>query len=190
MVSPEELCRTYYAAFNARRLTDAAAFFAADARVQLLGVQVLRGPEGYLTLARAWLEAFPDATATVTQIRQQSAGLWEAELSVSGTHRGTLQFGPWIFRATELPVTFSMRELLHVEDGCLRGSTLSLDSQDLVRQLVKVDVVRVVERLDRIRQLGAQLAECAADVAKQRELLERLGAELDMARHLVRPYFR
>ena len=81
------------------------------------------------------------------------------------------------------------RELFQVEDGQFRFASLTFDLHDLVRQLATVDTARLQEHIARIGQLGDLLA-AETDATRQRELIDRLGRQLDEARHVVRPYFR
>jgi hypothetical protein len=53
-----------------------------------------------------------------------------------------------------------------------------------------VDHTRLLQSVERIRQLGDQLAAVQHDPIRAREAVDRLGRELDAARHTVRPYFK
>jgi hypothetical protein len=67
---------------------------------------------------------------------------------------------------------------------------VSFDVQDIVQQLVTVDTSKLLEHIQKIRQLAAKLtAICATDVVERRNLVDRPGTELDAARRVVRPYF-
>ena len=53
-----------------------------------------------------------------------------------------------------------------------------------------VSVPKLLDQLKRVQQLGGRLAQTPADqVMERRSLIDRLGAELDAARRIVRPYF-
>jgi predicted ester cyclase len=186
----EAFIRQHYAAFNERRIDDAAGGFDPDAPLEHVTGCVEIGPDGYRVFASRWLGAFPDATLAVHEIHRRSTGLYEVDLLATGTHRGTLTFGSWSFRPTHLQMRLSARQLLQIGDSRIRSATLSFDVQDLVRQLATVDVVKLLDQLRRIQQLGDQIAGVQGDPARVRELLDRLGPLLDGARHVVRPYFR
>jgi hypothetical protein len=83
-----------------------------------------------------------------------------------------------------------MRQMIEVEDGRIAFSSLSFDVQAIVQQLVAVDVPALLKRLGKLRELEARLAAVPADdIQTRRAMLDRLGAELDAARRIVRPYF-
>lgn len=185
----EALIRAHYEDFNTRRLQAAAARFHAEARIENITGQVACGADGFLLLAQQWLTAFPDGRLLVESIRPRGAGMYDAELMAEGTHGGTLAFGSWSFRPSQVHVCLPARELFQIEDGQFRLASLSFDLQDLVRQLATVDTGRLLECVARIHQLGEYLA-AENDPTKRRELIERMGQQLDAARHVVRPYFR
>ena len=185
----EALIRAYYEDFNTRRLPAAAARFHPEARIENTTGQVARGGGGFLLLAQQWLTAFPDGRLLVESIRPRGDGMYDAELVAEGTHSGPLAFGSWSFRPSKVHVRIPARELFQIEDGQFRLASLSYDLQDLVRQLAPVETGKLLEYVGRIHQLGECLA-AEHDPTKQRELIERIGRQLDAARHVVRPYFR
>jgi SnoaL-like polyketide cyclase len=185
----EGLIRAHYDDFNTRRLDAAATRFHPEARIEHVTGQVEYGPDGFRRLAHQWLTAFPDVRVTVQQIRPQGGGMYDVNLTATGTHVGTLALGAWSFRASRGAVSIAARELLHVEHGLFRLASLTFDLQDLVRQLAVVDTAKLQEHITRLHQLGERLA-AEPDPTRQRELIERLGSQLDAARHIVRPYFR
>ena len=184
-----DLICAHYDDFNGRRLDSAAVRFQADARIEHGSGQVEYGPEGFCLLARQWLAAFPDGRVTVRDIRSQGGNLYDVELVATGTHSGPLVLGAWSFRPSQVAVRLPARELFQVEDSQFRLASLTFDLQDLVRQLATVDTARLHEHIARIGQLGELLA-AEPDATRQRELIDRLGRQLDAARHVVRPYFR
>jgi predicted ester cyclase len=188
--SAEDLIRAYYGDFNERRLDAAACRFHHDAQLEHVTGQIERGPEGFRKFAERWLTAFPDSRFSVECIRERTAGVYDVELLATGTHTGTLAFDTWIFRPTNLHVRLSGRELIDVERGRVRFASLSFDLQDLVRQLARVEPTKLVQHLARLQQLGEHLRRANGDAAKQRDLIDQIGRELDAARHVVRPYFR
>jgi hypothetical protein len=188
---PLAILSTYYACFNERRVTDAAALFDDDAVVmQMPGAQPQRGPDGYAAFAGGWLEGFPDARLTVDRVRLRDCGMYDVELTATGTHTGRLSLGGWQFQPTGAKARLQLRELLEIRDGRLVSSSLSIDVQDLVHQLARVDVRALLQHLSRIQRLTEQLGAANGDSVRQRELVDRLGIELDAARHVARPYFR
>jgi SnoaL-like polyketide cyclase len=182
---------TYYACFNERRVMDAAALFHHDAVVmQMPGAQHTRGPDGYASFAGGWLQGFPDARLTVDRVLRRAHGMYEVDLTATGTHTGPLSLGGWQFQPTGAKACLQLRELLEIRDGQLVSSSLSIDVQELVQQLARVDVRALLQHLSRIQRLGEQLSATNGDTGRQRELIDRLGIELDAARHVARPYFR
>ena len=115
--------------------------------------------------------------------------MYDVDLVATGTHSGTIAFGSWSFRPSHVSVELPARELFEVTDGQFRLASLAFDLQDLVRQLATVDTAKLLEHVARIGQLGELLA-TEPDVTRQRDVIDRLGRQLDAARHVVRPYFR
>jgi hypothetical protein len=188
--SPEDLIRAHYDDLNSRRLEVAAGRFHPDARLEHITGRIERGPDGFRAFAERWLAAFPDALFSVECIRPRTAVLYDVDLRATGTHRGTLEFYSWTFRPTDVQLRLSARELLHVEGGQILFASLSYDVQDLVRELASVEPQKLLHHLARLKQLGEQLAQAGSNAARQRDVIEQIGRELDIARHVVRPYFR
>jgi predicted ester cyclase len=188
---PMAILSTYYACFNERRVADAAALFHRDAvLMQMPGAQQQRGPDGYASFAAGWLQGFPDARLTVDRVLPRDHGMYEVDLTATGTHTGPLSLGGWQFQPTGARARLQLRELLEIREGQVVSSSLSIDVQDLVHQLARVDVRALLQHLARIQRLAEQLGAANGDAVRQRELVDRLGIELDAARHLARPYFR
>jgi len=184
-----DLICAHYDDFNSRRLDTAAARFHADSRIEHGSGQVEYGPEGFSLLARQWLTAFPDARVIVRDIRSQGGNMYDVDVEATGTHSGPLVLGAWSFRPSQVAVRLPARELFQVEDGQFRLASMTFDLQDLVRQLATVDTAKLQQHIAHIGRLGELLA-AETDANRQRELLDRLGGQLDAARHVVRPYFR
>ena len=188
----ESLVRQLYAAFNARRLDDAAALFKDDAVLEHvpLGRQQ-RGPAGYGEFAAMWLNAFPDATVDVERVSFRGGRRCEVDLRVTGTHQGSLDLGGYgHFEPSGALGELRLRQMVEIDDGRIAFSSLSFDVQAIVQQLVSVDVPALLKRLEKLRDLEARLAAVPThDVPTRRAVLDRLGAELDAARRIVRPYF-
>jgi SnoaL-like polyketide cyclase len=185
----EPLIRAHYDDFNQRRLEAAAARFDPEARIEDVMGRSEQGPEGYRRFTAAWLTGFPDAQLAIESIRKRAPNLYDVDFIASGSHTGALMFGSWEFKATGLYVQLPARELLQIEDGRFLLASVSFDLQALIRQLAPVDTGALLHHLARIQQLGEQLA-AQGHPQKQRELVERIGGELDLARRLVRPYYR
>lgn len=185
----EALIRGHYELFNQRRLEEAARAFDPEARIEDVTGRVERGPDGYLRFAAAWLEAFPDAKIAVQSIQPRASRLFDVDFFVSATHTGTLALGASRLRPSGARLEMRARELFEVQDGLFHLASVTFDLQDLVRQLAPVDTTALLQHVDRIHQLGQQLS-AKNDPARQRELLDRLGRQLDQARQLVRPHFR
>jgi hypothetical protein len=188
----ERLIREFYEAFNERRLTEAAGFFAPHAVLEHAPIRVQKdGGEGYLEFVRIWTGAFPDAMLTVERVASGDGLTYDVDIVAGGTHLGTLDMGSaGRFKPTGSPVTLHVRQILEIQDGRMGFSSLAFDVHDIVQQLVSVDATRLLEHLERIRQLGVRLAATPeSEILERRNHIERLGAELDAARNVVRPYF-
>jgi hypothetical protein len=188
----EALIRRFYQAFNDRRLDDAAALFHHDAVLQDVAfAREQRGPEGLFAFTGMWLRAFPDAILMAERISSRDGTTYEVDARAEGTHLGDLDVGGCgVFKPSGTRATLNLRHLLEIVDGRFVFSSLSFDIQDIVHQLVTVDVPKLHEHLQRIQQLAARLAAAPADDLVERSMIvDRLGRELDAARHVVRPYF-
>lgn len=187
----ESLISQYYACFNERRLCDLAAWFDDDAIVEHMPRRpVQRGGEGYLQFVNAWIAAFPDAALTIERIVPRGTHTYEVTLLATGTHEGGLELGGWIFRRTGARVALHLREVLELRENKVVFSTVSFDLQQMVEQLTRVDSAKLMKHLEHLRELGAQLPAVQGDAARTRDVLDRIGRELDAARHIVRPYYR
>ena len=186
----DALIRHYYQCFNERRFADAAAMCADDALVENIPIgQPQRGPAGYLRFAEAWVGAFPNAVLSVKRAEQRRDTMCEVYLLATGTHRGILDLGVYRFKPTGVETRLHMRELLDIRDGKIVMSTLSVDLNDLINQLTTLDYDELARRLERIRALSDELSGAVGDAARQREVTDRLGPELDAARRALRPHF-
>ena len=186
-----DLIQTYYAAFNERRWEQAVVSFAPNAALDHLPMsRQRRGPAGYLEFVERWLAAFPDATFTIESISSPDGITQNVHLLARGTHTGLLEFGGHIFRPSGVTVYLRIRELLQIQDGMIVFASLSFDMQDIVRQLTRVDSSALLRRLERLRALGDELGRVQNDEERARGVIDRIGLELDGARHVVRPYYK
>jgi predicted ester cyclase len=188
----ERLIRDYYAAFNTRRLADASALFAERAVMEAppfaAAADAVRSYECFCGL---WLSAFPDAYLDVEDVVQRTETLYEVNLVATGTHRALLDLGAYgQFKPTGARTAFRLRELIEVQRGKIAYSNVSLDVQDLTRQLTSIDYDALLGHLDRVERLRAKLVEAGDDKETKHHLAERIGRELDAARLVVRPWFR
>ena len=151
------LIQRYYDAFNQRRFDEAARLFADDADLQLMTGERARGGAGYVRFAESWVSAFPDASLAVQHIQARNETMSEVYLLVTGTHRGTLDFGPYRFQPSGNDAALHVRELLDIRGGRIAASVLTVDLTDLVMQLTRVDYEELTRRLTRIRALGDEL---------------------------------
>jgi len=184
------LIRRYYECFNTRRFAEAAALFAEDAELELIPLGRDRGQTGYLRFAETWVRAFPNAIFSVERIEPQRDTIAEVYLLATGTHQGVLDLGTYRFRPTEIDARLRVRELLDIRDGKITASVLSIDLNDLVAQLVKVDYNELANRIERIWTLREDLTRAIGDVPREREVVSQLGIEVDAARRALRPYFK
>ena len=186
----ETVIRQYYARFNERRLGEIEALFTEDVVLEELPFRRQEpGRAGRIAFAGAWITAFPDAVLAIEGIAAKDS-IYEISLLATGTHQGVLDLGGLIFKSTGKAARLRLRELLEILDGRIAASSLSFDLQAIVEQLAKVDSSRLLEQLARIRRLGDELACAQRDSIPARDVIDRLGRELDAARHTVRPYFK
>ena len=186
----ETLIRQYYTSFNERRFKDAAKLFTDDAFLEHIPFgKPHRGKDGYLRFANAWDAAFPDGMLVVDRIDRRSDTLFDVHLVSTGTHRGILDVGIFQFKPTGAKSTLRLRELLDIKDGTIVSSSVSFDLNDLISQLSTVDYSELTARLERIRRLTDELGRAQGDAARQRDVADRLGLELDAARRALRPHY-
>jgi hypothetical protein len=181
-----------FAAFNARDLEEAAALFAPDATFEYAAPGRQKcGGAGYLDFARKWVGAFPDAVLTIEAITPRTGTTVEIDVLASGSHQGPLDLGGYgLFKPSGTMGRLRLRQIFETRDGLITYSALSFDVHDIVQQLTVVSVPKLLDHLKRVQQLGERLAQTSADqLVERRSLIDRLGAELDAARRVVRPYF-
>jgi predicted ester cyclase len=184
------LIRRYYTCFNERRFDEAAALFTDDALVEQVPFQSReRGGAAFLRFAALWTRAFPDAVFQIDGVAARSGGVFEVQLSADGTHMGDLAMGGCVFKPTGVSTRLRLRELLEFSGDRLAVACLSVDLQELAHQLARVDDTQLLVHLSRLRYLEDQLRGVPAESARRHDLLDRIGRELDAARHVVRPYF-
>ena len=163
--------------------------FTDHAVLELIPAGQEHGGAGYLRFAESWIAAFPNAKFSLERIEQRGETICEVYLLATGTHRGVLDFGQYRFKPTDADAVLHVRELLDIREGKITAWVMSVYVNDLVKQLVKVDYVELVRRLDRIRALSDELMHSVGDVPWQREVISRLGTEVDAARRALRPHF-
>lgn len=185
----DALIRLYYDWFNERKVSDAAALFTDDSRFEPPFGQSEPGRAGYLRFTSAWTQAFPNAKFTIDRIDEPRGTMREVYLFASGRHQDTLHLGSYHFKPTGADAVLHVRELLDCRDTGIVLSTVTVALNDLVTQLVKVDYGELARRLKRIRRLNDELADAIGEVERERHVVTQLGAEIDAARHALRPYF-
>jgi predicted ester cyclase len=186
----ETLIRHYYACFNERRFEEATRLFREDALLEHIPFgKKHRGRDGYIRFAQAWGWAFPDAALIVDRIDRRSETMFDVHLLGTGTHRGVLDVGLFQFQPKGAKATLRLRELLDIKDGNIVSSSLSFDLNDLIAQLSTVDYSELTARLERIRRLTDELNRAQGDAARQQDVADRLGPELDAARRALRPHY-
>jgi predicted ester cyclase len=131
----EDLIRTYYDHFNTRQLADAAGLLADDVRLEHVGLgHAIDGRDRYAEFAYRWLAAFPDSTLTIERIDRVRDQWYEVQLVGEGTQDGDFDMGPLgTIKATHRRGRFRFRHLLQVCDGRIASSTLSFDTQSMIR---------------------------------------------------------
>jgi hypothetical protein len=188
----ETVIGEYYRCFNERRFADAARLLADHAAVEYLPAPT-RDPDGraaYVAFTSAWLSAFPDAVLTVDRIDQRGDTLFDVHLMSAGTHRGQLDLGTFRFRPSGQRATLRLRELLDIRQGQIHSASLSFDLNHLITQLSIVDYSALWPRLERLAELIDDLRLAGGDRARQHDVTERLGVELDAARRVLRPHYK
>jgi predicted ester cyclase len=178
----------YYDLFNGRRIAEAASFLADDADVECAPRPKQRGPTGYVELAEMWIRAFPDVAFFVERIEQRTETAFDVHLLARGTHSGLLELGAYQFEASGARAALHIRDLLEVRDGKILTAVVSVDFNDVVRQLTRVDYDELARRVARIGQIATDLDAVVHDTVRRREAAEKLGLELDAARRAIRPY--
>ena len=137
----DALIRRYYACLNDRCMDDAAALFTADAVLE--HPPFCQMPRGDLShhFAVLWLHAFPDGRLAIKHVEQRGDAMCEVDLTGTGTHTRDFDLGSFgLFKATGGRVaTIRFRELLEIRAGKISYSNVSLDLQDLVRQLTQAE---------------------------------------------------
>ena len=182
--------RAYYACFNERRFTDAAAMFTEDAVLEQVPFQGReRGGAAYRHFAELWTTAFPDMTIAIEEVAERSGGAIEVQLSATGTHTGKLTMGGCVFKPTGAATAVPLRELLEFRGDCFSASFVSFDFQELASQLARVDDTQLLTHLSRLRPMEEQLRAATGNPEQRRRVLDSIGRELDAARRVVRPYF-
>jgi CheY-like chemotaxis protein/predicted ester cyclase len=186
----DRLLHQYYRCLNERRFRDAAPLIVPDAVLELIPVAPgSRGIEAYVRFAESWTGAFPDATFTVEHVELRRPGMLDVRLRTTGTHVGVFDLGSFQFKPSNSHATFCVRELLTIHQGRIAASTLSIDMQDVIRQLSKVDYRELGSQLERVRLLTEEFLHASGDEARQREIADRLGPELDATRRTLRPHY-
>lgn len=184
------LIRRYYALFNERRFDEASTLFTEDAALEQVPFQCReRGGAAYRLFAELWTRAFPDVRATVDEVVRAGEDVVEVQLTCAGTHAGDLAMGGCVFKPTGAKMALRLREILEFRGDRVAASCLSFDLQELAHQLARVDDTQLLAHLSRLRYLEEQLRGVPAESVRRRDLLDRIGRELDAARHVIRPYF-
>ena len=138
-MTDDEVIHAYYEHFNARRLTAAAALLADDAHLEHEHLDMVgHGGDSYGRFARRWLDAFPDLQLTIERIDHVRDEWHEVYLLGEGTHEGDFDMGPLgVVKATHRAGRMRLRHLLRVQNGRITSSTLSFDTNDLIRQIAR-----------------------------------------------------
>jgi hypothetical protein len=187
----DQLIRDYYRCFNERRIADAGALFAAGALLEMPPFANAVGRDAYTQFADAWLRAFPDAVFTMEHVEQRNETMCEVDLLATGTHTGLLDLGTYgLLQPSGVRLTLRLRELLEIRDGNITYASLSFDINQLVRELVQVDYRKLVACLATVWDVSDELANAQGNLERQRDVTERLGRALDVARQAVRPQFK
>ena len=124
----------YNDAFNAHDEARIRACYTDDAVFTAPGDVSLEGPEAIAAWAMAWLNAFPDATATVDN--EIIAGEWATlQQTFKGTHTETFVTDEGDIPATGKSVVGRAGEVIRVKDGKIVEDHLYFDNMELLTQL-------------------------------------------------------
>lgn len=137
-----------------------------------------------------WGAAFSHAQMRIEHVEQRGDRMCEVDLLATGTHIGTLVMGALHFTPTHAQIAVPMRHVFDFVDEKIVYGSLSVDSQELIRQLTTLNLPALDAHLDQIARLRSELAGVNSDDRRLTELADRIGRELDAARRLVRPYYR
>jgi len=185
----ETFFRDYYSHFNRRRLVDASKLFTDDALLDHVPFGRDQGGAGYKRLAEMWIRVFDNVAFTVERIEPRGGTFTEVYFQARGRHIGVLQFGAYRFTPSNVDAVLRVRELLDVRDEKIVLSSLAVDLNDLITQLVFLDQDELRRRLQDIHRLGNELAQNPIDPVQRQGIIVKLGIELDAARRALRPHF-
>jgi steroid delta-isomerase-like uncharacterized protein len=121
-------------AFNAHDEERIKACYTDDAVFTAPGGVRLEGPEAIAGYAMTWLNALPDATATVDN--EVIAGNWAAlQQTFKGTHTETLVSPEGDIPATGKSVVGRVAEVIRIEDGKIAEDHLYFDNMEFLTQI-------------------------------------------------------
>jgi steroid delta-isomerase-like uncharacterized protein len=121
-------------AFNSHDDARIRACYADDAVFTAPGGVELEGPDAIVAFAMTWLNALPDATATVDKAVIE--GGWVAtQQTFRGTHTGTLVSPDGDIPATGKSVVGRAAEILRIEDGKIVEDHLYFDNMEFLTQI-------------------------------------------------------
>ena len=121
-------------AFNAHDSERIRACYADGAKFTAPGGVALDGPEAITEYNMTWLNAFPDAKATVTN--ELFAGDWVvSQVTFTGTHTETFSSPDGDIPATGKSVTGRAADLIRVKDGKVVEEHLYFDNMEVLAQL-------------------------------------------------------
>ena len=135
----EDLIRTYYENYNARRFRESADLFAKDAVIEHAPFgRTSNGGAGYVASAERSFHAFPDAQLEVLAISAHGDTTYEIDLMATGTHSGTLDLGSYgCFEASGTFIRVRHREVLEIRGGLITYASVTLDVTDLLAQMTR-----------------------------------------------------
>lgn len=189
-MSADTLIRHYFNAFNERRFAQGAALFASESRFAWIPFGDPRqGEDGYRDFIERWAGAFPNAQLRIEHVEQRGDRGCEVRVLVTGTHAGSLELGIYRFEPTQATIAVRARQVIEFEGEQIVYTSLSMDTQELMRQLTTLDTRALDAQLERIVRLQSALREAGTDTQRVRDVADQLGREIDVARHMLRPYY-
>ena len=128
------LIRRLYELFNDRRFAEGAMMFVDGGE----GVKHPLRRDGYIPFANGWVGAFPDASMTVVSI-QPDGDEYDVHVVARGTHLGDLTIASGdVLRPSKRPLRIDVRDKIRFAGDRISSSAVSLDVDDLTRQLTPV----------------------------------------------------
>ena len=124
-----------YAAWNDRDFDRSAALMADDGEILIVGTgERYSGPEGSISFAHMWADAFPDGRVEIRDTIAQDDRV-VVIFRGRGTHTGTLKSSAGEIPATGKEVTVDLCDVYSIRGGKVKSLHTYFDSGSLLAQL-------------------------------------------------------